>query len=314
MPQGKPDEGARRETDAGYIEIHVGGRWQLEHRHVVEQHIGRKLKRSEVVHHINERKGDNRPQNLMVFSSSGGHKAYHEGRNSKCVWDGRRVPETKASPKPEGEGPALTVRVVKQTAVNWRNLEWFQGDLKQSTREEINALKQGILQRGFVDAFRVWRDPSSSKTWILDGHRRKMALAELESEGVQIPDRVPALWLDCRDEAEAAEFVLVYSSTFGKVGEDQLVEFVKEKGVEVKRAAAGISLPRIDFAALMREYLNADGVLEILKRAETDMRARRGFSQIKVRDPRKVPLVAAFLNAAGIEHELKEATNESRPV
>lgn len=41
-----------------------------EHRLVLESKIGRYLKRDEVVHHINENKQDNRPENLQVMSSS----------------------------------------------------------------------------------------------------------------------------------------------------------------------------------------------------------------------------------------------------
>lgn len=49
----------------------------LEHRLVMESVLGRYLQPNEVVHHINEQKGDNRPENLMVFSSKRDHTKYH---------------------------------------------------------------------------------------------------------------------------------------------------------------------------------------------------------------------------------------------
>ena len=55
-----------------------------EHRLVVEQSIGRLLKKNEIVHHKNLLKGDNRLENLVVFSSDKEHFLSH-GSLNKCV-------------------------------------------------------------------------------------------------------------------------------------------------------------------------------------------------------------------------------------
>lgn len=62
----KPDH--KNSTPTGYIR---------EHRYVMEQKLGRLLKKSEVVHHINGIKADNRPENLKVFIQHSEHMKYH---------------------------------------------------------------------------------------------------------------------------------------------------------------------------------------------------------------------------------------------
>jgi hypothetical protein len=74
-----------RKTDKhGYVLVNVGPDhhlarstgYALERRLVAEEALGRKLGRSEVVHHINGHVEDNRPENLMVFDSQSEHVRY----------------------------------------------------------------------------------------------------------------------------------------------------------------------------------------------------------------------------------------------
>jgi hypothetical protein len=51
-------------------------RYQWEHRAVVESDLGRRLLPSEVVHHMNGVRDDNRIENLLVFASSGEHTRF----------------------------------------------------------------------------------------------------------------------------------------------------------------------------------------------------------------------------------------------
>lgn len=51
-----------------YKRIEINGKGIDEHRYIMEQHLGRKLKRNEYVHHINDNKKDNRIENLMVVT------------------------------------------------------------------------------------------------------------------------------------------------------------------------------------------------------------------------------------------------------
>jgi endogenous inhibitor of DNA gyrase (YacG/DUF329 family) len=46
------------------------------HRHIMEQHIGRKLLPTEIVHHINHNKLDNRIENLQIVSRAEHNKIH----------------------------------------------------------------------------------------------------------------------------------------------------------------------------------------------------------------------------------------------
>lgn len=67
----------------GYIRIQLPNHPQakkgyvFEHRIVVENFIGRILLPSEVVHHLNEIKTDNRIENLMLFENNKAHMKFH---------------------------------------------------------------------------------------------------------------------------------------------------------------------------------------------------------------------------------------------
>lgn len=77
---------AKREskTKQGYmvctIDAKVNGGTRCVHRMIMEQYLGRRLLRDEVVHHINGDKSDNRIENLAVMKRSEHISLHHSGK------------------------------------------------------------------------------------------------------------------------------------------------------------------------------------------------------------------------------------------
>ena len=64
-------KGGKEVTKDGYICLWISRKEKiLEHRRIMEDHLGRKLYRHEVVHHINGNNADNRLANLQLTTFS----------------------------------------------------------------------------------------------------------------------------------------------------------------------------------------------------------------------------------------------------
>lgn len=95
-------KGGKLISKYGYVLVYahnhpkrIMNNYVFEHRLVVEKMIGRYLETHEKIHHINGDKTDNRPENLMCFTSQSVHKKFESDassvKKSEIVFDGRHA-------------------------------------------------------------------------------------------------------------------------------------------------------------------------------------------------------------------------------
>ena len=71
--------GTKKFGSEGYWLVKVSARkWDYEHRVLAEQELGRKLRRDELVHHVNGIPSDNRKENRAVMTNSEHQRVHHE--------------------------------------------------------------------------------------------------------------------------------------------------------------------------------------------------------------------------------------------
>ena len=149
-------------------------------------------------------------------------------------------------------------KITKQEPVKWRELKWLQSSkLKEPGSKGLDKLKNSLKENGFVQPFNVWQD-AKGVVWILDGHHREKALKQLEAEGYEIPEMLPANFIDCADRKAAAKMVLVYSSIYAKITNDGLGEFLDDFELDLGDLANEIDLPNVDLGLSLDESLISD--------------------------------------------------------
>lgn len=147
-------KGGRTLNKDGYVEVYCPGhpnakkhtRYILEHRLVMEEKLGRYLLRTEVVHHKNGVKTDNRPENLEVFESNAGHLAETlKGKIPRWSEEGKkRILDGQKNKGPMNVTPEG--RRLRQARCLLRNA--IQGALKLGAPPNTETVDRFLEQRG----------------------------------------------------------------------------------------------------------------------------------------------------------------------
>lgn len=137
---------------------------------------------------------------------------------------------------------SIQSRIIKLENIRWKELHFIQQpDFKEWFDQGDQKLIESILKYQFVAPFMVWE--SEDKIYCLDGFHRYQDLATIERMGVDVPEELPAAFVNCSSMQEAAELVLVYSSAYAKVTQQGLFDFVAKYDIDFAEIKAAIHIP-----------------------------------------------------------------------
>ncbi len=142
-------------------------------------------------------------------------------------------------------------------------LQRFQGNLKTLHQDQYAKLKASMESKGFFAPIFLW----AGHDYILDGHQR---LNVLEREQWDVDGGIPVVDIEAVDEKDAAEKLLLLSSTYGKIDPQGVYEFTELHGVPLTEFAIP-DLPDFDYEAYMAGFY-VDGLGESsVKRGERNL-------------------------------------------
>lgn len=122
----------------------------------------------------------------------------------------------------------------------------YQGPLKTLHQDQYNKLKASMERYGFFAPLFLWAGHGA----ILDGHQR---LHVLEREGWTVEGGIPVVEIEAADEKDAAEKLLLLSSTYGKIDPQGLYEFAELHAVDLREFVLP-DLPDFDLDMFQAEY------------------------------------------------------------
>jgi hypothetical protein len=123
--------GRTKNTITGYILVYVGvgkhGKYVAEHILVMEKYLGRKLKRNEIVHHVDESfeaRSNNDISNLKLVTRSW-HQKHHNKTKGYCV-----------------SYNSATVKKWRLRIRNKSDTKWLSAGLYDTEEEALKAVKK----------------------------------------------------------------------------------------------------------------------------------------------------------------------------
>lgn len=151
--------------------------------------------------------------------------------------------------KKQSQTPTVQSRVLKTRSIDWTRLEFLQKpDFKEWIDSGDEKLCNSLIRYQFIDPFKVWEN--RGKLYCLDGYHRVQDLKKLQERGINVPAKLPAIFIDCADMKEAAELVLIYSSSYARTTEKGFASFMQEFQLDPMEMSHLIAIPEFNHMTL----------------------------------------------------------------
>jgi DNA modification methylase len=139
----------------------------------------------------------------------------------------------------------ISSRIIKTELIKWSELQFIQQDnFKEWINNGEKKLLESILKYQFIDPFKVWHHQGVN--YCLDGRHRFLDLKNVLESGFEVPELLPATFIDCDSIKEAAELVLVYSSAYAKITQQGLLDFVQNFDLDFPDLQSLMNIPEFD--------------------------------------------------------------------
>lgn len=160
----------------------------------------------------------------------------------------------------------INSRIIKTELINWRELKFIQQEnFKEWVSNGAEKLVESILKYQFVAPFMVWHHEGIN--YCLDGRHRFLDLKFVSEQGTNVPDMLPATFIDCENMKEAAELVLVYSSNYAKITQQGLLDFVNNFDLDFPDMQSMLNISDFDdisFQGLLNKSNGNDTTTEVV--------------------------------------------------
>ena len=148
---------------------------------------------------------------------------------------------------------AINSRIIKTELIKWRELQFIQQpDFKEWVNNGDTKLIESILKYQFIAPFMVWEN--DGVMFCLDGFHRTLDLEEVSKLGADVPELLPATFVDCTSMEEAAELVLVYSSAYAKITQQGLFDFVSKFNLDLPTLKSTINIPEFSMERFEQKF------------------------------------------------------------